>query len=224
MRLTEGGLKSARGFSPAGVPARAPQVCLRAALLSPHYNEVRNYRRRLPHLDTPGSPAFVTWRLGGSLPQERVFSREHVTSGEAFIALDQLLDTARSGPVYLRQPEIAELVSQQLRIACSNGLCSLHAYVVMPNHVHVLWTPEVSLPVLIRSVKGPTARLANQLLGRTGKSFWQEEYFDRLVRNDAEFSKIRRYIEWNPVRAALVSNPEDFQWSSAFAGLKSRAG
>jgi putative DNA methylase len=94
----------------------------------------------------------------------------------------------------------------------------------MPNHVHVLWTPEVSLPVLIRSVKGPTARLANQLLGRTGKSFWQEEYFDRLVRNDAEFSKIRRYIEWNPVRAALVSNPEDFQWSSAFAGLKSRAG
>jgi len=94
----------------------------------------------------------------------------------------------------------------------------------MPNHVHVLWTPWVSLPVLIRSVKGPTARSANQLLGRAGKRFWQEEYFDRVVRNDAEFSKIRRYIEWNPVAAALVAQPEEFPWSSAFAGLKPRAG
>jgi hypothetical protein len=61
-------------------------------------------------------------------------------------------------------------------------------------------------------------------LARTGKPFWQEEYFDRLVRNDAEFAKIRRYIEWNPVVAALAAQPEEFPWSSAFAGLKSRAG
>jgi len=169
-------------------------------------------------------PVFVTWRLWGSLPQERVFSREHVTSGEAFVALDQLLDTARSGPVYLRQPEIASLVLHQLNVTESRGLCSLHAYVVMPNHVHVLWTPQVSLPALIQQVKGPTALHANRALGRTGKPFWQEEYFDLLVRNDAEFSQIRRYIEWNPVAAALVAQPEDFQWSSAFAGLKSRAG
>ena len=182
------------------------------------------YRRRLPHLDVPGSPVFVTWRLWGSLPQERVFVREHVASGEAFAALDRLLDLARSGPVYLRQPEIANLVSQQIHTASAKGLCTLHAYVVMPNHVHVLWTPKASLPVLIRSVKGSTARLANQLLGRAGKPFWQEEFFDRLVRNDAEFSQIRRYVEWNPVKAALVLDPEEFPWSSAFAGLKSRAG
>lgn len=93
----------------------------------------------------------------------------------------------------------------------------------MPNHVHVLWTPQVSLPVLIRSVKGPAARSANQLLGRVGKPFWQEEYLDRIVRTETEFFQIRRYIEWNPVKAALVSDPEEFQWSSAFAGLKSRA-
>jgi REP element-mobilizing transposase RayT len=94
----------------------------------------------------------------------------------------------------------------------------------MPNHVHVLWIPHVSLPHLVRRVKGPAARSVNQLLGRVGKPFWQEEYFDRVVRTDKEFSQIRRYIEWNPVTAALVSNPEEFQWSSAFAGLKPRAG
>ncbi len=153
---------------------------------------------------------FCNLAIKGSLPKERVFAREHITSGEAFVAMDRLLDTARSGPVYLRQPGIADLVLHQLHAACSKGLCSLHAFVVMPNHVHVLWTPEVSLPVLIRSVKGPTARSANQLLARTGKPFWQEEYFDRLVRNDAEFCRIRRYIEWNPVGAALVGHPEEF--------------
>lgn len=82
----------------------------------------------------------------------------------------------------------------------------------------------MSLPELVRQVKGPTARSANQLLARTGKPFWQEEYFDRMVRSEAEFSRIHRYIEWNPVKAALVAQPEDFHWSSVFAGLKSRAG
>jgi REP element-mobilizing transposase RayT len=138
--------------------------------------------------------------------------------------MDRLRDTARSGPVYLRQPEIAGLVSEQLHAADSQGRCSLHAYVVMPNHVHVLWTPQGSLPELIRHVKGPPARLANQLLARTGKPFWQEEYFGRLVRSDGEFSRIRRYIEWNPVAAALVAHPEEFRWSSAYAGLKPHAG
>jgi putative transposase len=185
---------------------------------------VRKYRRRLPHLDIPGSPVFVTWRLWGSLPQERIFEREHATSGEAFVALDRLLDTAQSGPVYLRRPEIADQVSQQLHAVDRQGLCSLHAYVVMPNHVHVLWTPQESLPLLIRRVKGTAARSANQILGRVGKPFWQAEYFDRVVRTDKEFSQIRCYIEWNPVTAALVANPEEFQWSSAFAGLKPRAG
>jgi putative DNA methylase len=53
-------------------------------------------------------------------------------------------------------------------------------------------------------------------LGLSGKPFWQQEYFDRTVRNDKEFEKIRHYIEWNPVKAALVARPEDYQWSSAW--------
>jgi len=61
-------------------------------------------------------------------------------------------------------------------------------------------------------------------MGRTGKSFWQEEYFDRIVRSETEFAQIRRYIEWNPVKAALVANPEEFPWSSAYVGLKAHAG
>jgi REP element-mobilizing transposase RayT len=51
----------------------------------------------------------------------------------------------------------------------------LRAWVVMPNHVHVLWQPQVEMPGITRWVKGATARAANLLLGRTGQVFWQDE-------------------------------------------------
>ncbi len=129
--------------------------------------------------------------------------------------MDRLLDTARTGPAYLRQSEIASRVSNQLREVADSGFCLLHAWVLMPNHVHVLCTPAVSLPALLREVKGPTARYANRLLGRTGEPFWQPEYFDRMVRDAGEFERVRRYIEWSPVRAGLVAEPGEFLWSSA---------
>jgi putative transposase len=177
---------------------------------------MRSYRRRLPHLDAPSLPVFVTWRVYGSLPRERVFPREHLSSSEAFAAFDQLLDSARGGPLYLRRPDIAMLVRDQLHKVSTDGWCSLHAYVVMPNHVHVLWTPWMSLPTLVRQVKGPSALAANRLLRRSGEPFWQPEYFDRQVRNEPEFAQIQQYIEWNPVKAGLVVQPEDFPWSSAY--------
>jgi REP element-mobilizing transposase RayT len=177
---------------------------------------VRTYRRRLPHIDAPGRPAFLTWSLSGSLPRERTFEREHVTSGEAFVACDRLLDTVRFGPFYLRETKIASIVQGQLRKVDADGICTLHAFVIMPNHVHLLCTPVVSIAELVRRVKGPTALLANGLLGQRGQKFWQEEYFDRIVRNDGEFGRIVRYIEWNPVKAGLVANPEQYRWSSAY--------
>ena len=176
---------------------------------------MKRYRRRLPHWDIPEAAVFVTWRLYGSLPQERSFLPQHLTSVEAFVAMDRLLDSSRMGPVYLRQDRIAVIVRDHLQALVADGLCSLDSYVVMPNHVHVLWTPHIRLPQLMHRTKGPTARWANQLLGRVGKPFWQEEYFDRLARNAAELRQIRHYIEWNPVKAGLVSHPWEFPWSSA---------
>jgi putative transposase len=53
------------------------------------------------------------------------------------------------------------------------------------------------------------------MLGLTGKPFWQDESYDRLVRDGTEFERIRRYIEYNPVRAGLVATPAAYPWSSA---------
>jgi REP element-mobilizing transposase RayT len=92
---------------------------------------------------------------------------------------------------------------------------TLHAFAVMPNHVHLLLTPATALPKLTKSLKNITAKRANLILGLTGRSFWQEESYDRLVRNDREFEQIRRYIENNPVRAGLIQEASAYRWSSA---------
>jgi REP element-mobilizing transposase RayT len=93
----------------------------------------------------------------------------------------------------------------------------LHAFVVMPKHVHLLVTAAVPLPQLTKSLKGITAKRGNAMLGLTGRPFWQEESYDHEARNEREFEGIRRYIEENPVRAGLVRDAGEYRWSSAWA-------
>ena len=130
--------------------------------------------------------------------------------------MDRLLDEARSGPFYLRQPAIADMVVEAIQYnAADLGHYVLHAFVVMPNQVHLLATPAVALPKLTKSLKGITGKRANTKLAMTGSCFWQEESYDHLVRNEREFEKIRWYIEENPVRAGLVREANEYRWSSA---------
>jgi REP element-mobilizing transposase RayT len=130
--------------------------------------------------------------------------------------MDRLLDEARTGALYLRQPAIADVIVDAVHYN-SDILChyALHAFVVMPNHVHMLATPTVELPKLTRSLKGITAKRANAMLSLTGQPFWQAESYDHLVRNEQEFQRIRGYIEENPVRAGLVTDATEYRWSSA---------
>ena len=65
------------------------------------------------------------------------------------------------------------------------------------------------------AIKGKSSRIANTILQRTGSPFWQDESFDHWIRSRAEFEETRSYIEANPVRAGLVSAPEEWPYSSA---------
>jgi REP element-mobilizing transposase RayT len=171
--------------------------------------------RRLPHLYVIDQPLFVTFRLFGSLPANRAFPRSKLTSGQAFVAMDRLLDTARSGPMFLKQPEVAQLVLDSIDYGAEISHYQLHAFVIMSNHVHLLLRPHITASKLLCSLKTSTARKANLLLRRTGAPFWQNERYDHLVRNGEEFSRIQRYIDWNPINASLVISPEQYPWSSA---------
>jgi len=173
------------------------------------------YERHLPHWQPDGHDIFITWRLHGSLPAQFRTVHDEESAGKAFARYDRALDQARNGPLWLRDPRIAETVIGVLKNGCRQRYFQMHAYTVMANHVHVLLTPMVSLRQITHWVKGVTSRRANLILSRTGDRFWQDESFDHWVRNPAELRKIRAYIEQNPVKAGLVERPEEWFWSSA---------
>jgi REP element-mobilizing transposase RayT len=172
-------------------------------------------RRRLPHV-YPDSPSlFVTWSLHGVLPPSFSARPGKLAGGEAFVWMDRHLDRAGAGPMYLRQPAIAQLVVESILKGEQLNHYELYSFVVMANHVHVLIHPHVDPSLLLKSLKGATAREADKLLGRTGEPFWQKESYDHWVRDQAEFERIKVYIENNPVKAGLVKAPEQYPWSSA---------
>ena len=190
------------------------------------YETVRvRSRGYLPHWDAPEATYFVTFRLADSLPpaicdrieRERKSLIRLFTSGErsltavekdqirrfTFGRTDQSLDQGH-GNCWMRQREIAEVVANSLRFF--DGLrYRLHAWCVMPNHVHALITlrSEETLDRVLHSWKSFSGSRANEILRRSGSTFWEHESFDRLVRSDHEFFKVWRYILANPGKAGL---------------------
>jgi len=186
------------------------------------------YRRNLPHWHPEGKSIFLTWRLYGSLPvsllkKRRIARNDYAADapeeenfpGKKFLQLDASLDHATHGPRWLAHPEFADYAEYPILRGADLGRYRLHAYVIMPNHVHVLLQPFVPLAKISGPLKGVAACDINTRLGRTGKPLWQDESFDHWIRNSAEFERIRQYIEANPVSAGLVDRPEAWKWSSA---------
>jgi putative DNA methylase len=182
-------------------------------------------RGYLPHWEAGETPQSITFRLHDSLPRTL---REHwraelANLGESEQQLERrkrieaALD-AGHGACFLQQPAIAALVENAL-LHFDRKRYHLHAWVVMPNHVHVLVTPlhGNSLSSLVHAWKSFTAKAANRRLGREG-AFWFEEYFDRAIRDDRHFVRAVEYIENNPVQAGLCAQASDWPFGSARLG------
>ncbi len=173
--------------------------------------------KELPHFDRAGVRQYVTYRLADSFPAAR---REEwrvlmaiEDDRERHRKLEHYLDLGH-GACYLRNAPIAELVQRNLWHYDGRSY-RLLAWVVMPNHVHaVIEVWQVPLGRILQAWKGYTAKEANKLLGREG-TFWEDDYFDRYIRNEEHFRRVVRYVENNPVKAGLVSSPTEWPWSSA---------
>jgi len=96
---------------------------------------------------------------------------------------------------------------------------SLYVCVVMPDHVHLIFTPQVnkqakeiwSLAAIMDAIKGASSHRINRALGRKG-SVWQAESFDHVLRSSESLDAKVAYIMANPVRKGLVSASEDYPW------------
>jgi REP element-mobilizing transposase RayT len=177
----------------------------------------------LPHFDGGEIPQSITFRLWDSLPQvvlkrwQLELSREIGIDPESALRkrIEAYLDQGY-GSCYLRRPHVATSVQNAL-LHFDGTRYRLSAWVVMPNHVHILLTPFAGrkLSDIMHSLKSFTAQEANELLNRKGR-FWMKESFDRRIRNVEHFAAVVAYIENNPVKAGLCKRPEDWPYSSAW--------
>lgn len=129
-----------------------------------------------------------------------------------------------TGIAWLKARNVASLVQNALLFF--DGLrYRLPAWVIMPNHVQVLMKAEPgnSLSNILHSWKPYTSKKANKILGRKGE-FWQEDYFDRYIRNAKHFQDAIDYIENNPVKAGLCAKRADWEFSSARGRLSNQGG
>jgi len=143
-----------------------------------------------------------------------------------FARFDQLLDD-EPAVMHLKDPILAEKVKNSL-YHFADDRYDLIAYVIMASHYHWFFRPrkayeaevrrredsKTARELIMHSIASYTANECNKLLCRSG-TFWEAESYDHCPRDGTEVVRIVEYIEMNPVKAGLVSKPEDWPYSSA---------
>ncbi len=139
------------------------------------------------------------------------FTRRHLPHWIPDNAIIFVTWSLAGGHRWLADPRCARVVADALVYGAR--MYDLHAWVVMPTHVHVIMTPKQPFPEIMRWLKWTTARRCNRVLGRSGV-FWQDESFGHWIRNTWELDKFIAYVERNPISAGLKNWP----WCSKTVG------
>ena len=208
------------GVSPAHAGKTLTDSHAQFHAFDPH-TEIQKRRRNLPHWEQPNATYFVTFRLADAVPQSilRRWKEEietwrefHPEPWDAVTKYEyqkrfqddreQWLDRGH-GECVLKKPNMAAIVVDTLR-HFDRDRYVLDAFVVMPNHVHVLvqLAKDQVLADVLHSWKSFAAKAINRLLGKAGQ-LWQEESYDRIVRDWDELVRYRDYIVRNPEKSKL---------------------
>ncbi len=172
------------------------------------FGKIEKHGLKLPHWQQSETMQFVTFRLGDAMPQSRLreWKQKHAiwrhhhpkpwTENEqreyhrlCTWTIERWLDQG-AGSCVLRDPVVRKIVEDVLM--CDNGTKAIHhAWVLMPNHVHLLFTACDRIEMLMKAWKGVSAR-------RIGKgSIWQKGYRDTMIRDPRHFANAVRYIRRN---------------------------
>jgi REP element-mobilizing transposase RayT len=179
-------------------------------------------RGYIPHFDEPWHIQFLTFRLSDSIPAEILNQLQVELRSPAYKRnsarirhrVESMLDQGH-GSCLLKEVRFAELVQNAL-LYFDTQRYRILAWVIMPNHVHVLAEIIDGWPLgrIMHSWKSYTAHEINKALGKTGP-VWQREYFDRYIRDDRHYSAVIEYIHRNPVKAGLVKEADEWEFSSS---------
>jgi REP element-mobilizing transposase RayT len=190
------------------------------------------YNRKLPHWQPAEGTFFVTYRLAGSLPiavinklkenysyqkslpENRSSESKEALREEYFEAFENELEKNLNEPHWLKKEEIATIVMDSL-LFNNNKHYTLWCASLMSNHVHILLSTLSNNPllnVILQNHKKFTAVQCNKILKRSG-TFWAEESYDTIIRNDTHFFQSVNYCIQNPVKAGIAKNWFDWKWT-----------
>ncbi|HKO81999.1 MAG TPA: hypothetical protein VJU78_16445 [Chitinophagaceae bacterium] len=187
--------------------------------------------RKLPHWQPSEETFFITYRLSGSSisvietlkevyfkerqhPDNQNIESKELIRQKYFFAFENELEKNRNEPHWLSNDTVADVVIKSLFFN-NNILYTLFAACIMSNHVHILiriLPGAPSLNIILQNHKKFTAVQSNKFLHRSG-SFWAEESFDTIIRNNEHFYNTIYYIIQNPVKAGLIKNWYDWKWT-----------
>ena len=175
--------------------------------------EIHKHGKRLPHWQQPKSMQFLTFRLGDAMPETKIRQWREVLAiwldhhpkpwspkveeehQKRFVwKLEHWLDEG-AGSCLLRNPDLRKHLENTI-MHDHGKKAEIHALVIMPNHVHLLFTAHDQLESLVKSWKGISARRIQH------GSIWQKGYRDTMIRDAEHFANAARYIRRNPSKLA----------------------
>ena len=183
-------------------------------------------RGYLPHWDFAKSVQAITFRLADSVPTEVILGWKRKLASEIdpkrreqqlHLQIAKYED-AGNGQQLLADPGCATIVQNQLQ-SDHGASYKLIAWVIMPNHVHVLirLLGGISLSRIVQKWKGASAVDINRHSARRG-TVWAPDYYDRYIRDGNHLYDSITYIHHNPVKAGLCESPEQWPFSSIGSG------
>jgi alanyl-tRNA synthetase/REP element-mobilizing transposase RayT len=210
--------------STTGIPSASAETALPAEQLP----ITKRHGAKLPHWTQPGATYAVTFRLADSLPvavveswrrereeiEQRAKTQNRSLTWRERMDLQRLYSTridsilnSGQGACYLKDERVARIMQDALQHFHADHY-DLIAWAIMPNHVHVVVRPigTHELPEILHSWKSFAAKQANKVLERSGP-FWQDEYYDHLIRDEEDFRHAIEYVISNPEHAGLCDWP-----------------
>lgn len=193
---------------------------------------------KLPHTLLTGKLQHIIWRTADSIPQEEVqklnkqkdiFYTIHPEPCDNKIIneyrnrlekrINAIIDKGY-GKCPLRDAGCRKIIKDKL-LDISPETIEIYAFVIMPNHIHLLMRNFDGLEKVMHDIKGVTSQKINRLIGKSG-SLWHKRYFDRMIRTENQLESTLYYIVNNPryigsgEYTIWVKNLGEIYWSSLF--------
>ncbi len=156
--------------------------------------------KNLPHISMAGYYQFVTFRTYDSLDYYiKKINNLNIDNAKKQYLIDKKLDESVNGAYFYG--EVLKFTKEFI-LSKNTELFDLVSFVIMPNHIHLLFKETIKIDKAMKNLKGTLSYELNKMIGKKGK-FFASGYYDKVIRDQKHFEVVYNYIRNNPIKANL---------------------